>query len=305
MNGTYGLSKSWVLKIILFTVIVYIFQWLQPQYFSFDVITAYFGLIPGFVAEKGFIWQLGSYMFLHGNPMHLLMNMYGLYIFGVMVEEVWGPKKFLAYYLFCGVGAGVTIFLIGLIGKGPAYYGPTIGASGAVFGLLLAFGMLFPNAELLLFFIVPVRAKYLVIIFGGLELFFELSGGMSNVSHVGHLGGIVFGLIYFVIFERSRWMKRKLNSVVGIIKSSNSGESSIRSIIPKRDPDQDTKKEIIRKLESGGGIDSLTDDEYQFVKYLDIINENDKIPKLCSLDVTDEHISDRQFLEIAKKYKII
>jgi membrane associated rhomboid family serine protease len=280
-----------------------VLQVLQSFYIPYDFMTAYFGLIPWFVATKGFVWQIFTYMFLHGSPMHLFLNMYGIFIFGIMVEEVWGGRKFLLYYLFCGTGAGISIFLLNLIMGGSAYYAPTIGASGAMFGLLLAFGVLFPNAELLFFFVLPIKAKYLVIIYGGMELYFELSGGMSSISHVGHLGGLLFGILYFLFFERNRWLKKRIRKVSEKTGLAAAGNGSALRIIPRKDPDQEKKKEIIRKLEEKGSIDVLTEDEYQFVKYLDIMIDPGTLRGVHHVDVTDEHISDRQFLEIINKYR--
>ena len=135
--------------------------------------------------------------------MHIFFNMYALLLFGIPIEQLWGPKKFLIYYFFTGVGAGITIFVMNLVLGDIGFFIPTIGASGAVFGLLLAFGMLFPEAELLVFFFVPMKAKYLVILYGGIELYLQISsGGQSSVSHLGHLGGLVFGLIYFLVTRR-------------------------------------------------------------------------------------------------------
>jgi len=297
------LTRGWVVKIILITCIVFLLQMAQQFFLPYDLISGYFALIPGFIAERGFVWQIFTYMFLHGGSMHLLLNMYAVFIFGISVEDVWGPKKFLLYYLFCGTGAGISIFLINLISQGSGYYTPTVGASGAVFGLLLAFGVLFPEAEILLFFIMPIRAKYLVVLFGGLELIFELSGGMGNISHIGHLGGLLFGLIYFGLFERRRWMKRKVKNVLDKIEKPLTGEKSpLRDILAPKDPHQDIKKEILRKLAEGNGADGITAGEYQFMKYLDIMTDMNKVEGKRSIDITDEYISDRQFLETVKKY---
>lgn len=303
MYGSYSLSKSWVFRIILITSLVFLLQILQPLNLTFGFLVTTFGLIPADVAGSGSVWQLFTYMFLHGDPMHLLFNMYGVFIFGIMVEEVWGPRKFLLYYLYCGIGAGISIFLLNFVAGGPGYFFPTIGASGAMFGLLLAFGMLFPDVELLVFFILPVKAKYLVVIYGGIELFFELSGGASTISHIGHLGGLVFGILYFVFFEKRKWVRRKVREMAKKVDlSDGDGQGLHRGA--KKDPDQEKKKEILRKLEQHGTLDVLTDDEHQFVKYLDIMTEPDTVIHARGIDVTDEHISDRKFLEIVRQYQV-
>ncbi|TAL37402.1 MAG: rhomboid family intramembrane serine protease, partial [Spirochaetes bacterium] len=146
--------KGWVFKLIGINVVVFLIQMLTISYqyaYSINgqggqtpVMTFYLGLIPALVVESGYVWQIFSYMFLH-NPFgfaHIFFNMYALLIFGLPIEQTWGPRRFLAYYLFCGTGAGLSIFIINVISQGSTYAIPTIGASGAVFGVLLAFGIL-------------------------------------------------------------------------------------------------------------------------------------------------------------------
>ena len=91
MYGSYSISRSWVFRIILFTSVVYVLQLLQPMYFGYDFLVTYFGLIPGLVVAKGFVWQIFTYMFLHGNSMHIFFNMYGIFLFGAMVADRWWP----------------------------------------------------------------------------------------------------------------------------------------------------------------------------------------------------------------------
>ncbi len=214
-NSNKTLYSGWAFRLIVINVIVFVIQFFTEQYrvtYLFQgadrqgpsVFTFYMGLTPALIAQKGYIWQVFTYMFLHdtGNFIHLFFNMYALLIFGTAVENEWGDKKFLIYYLFCGIFAGITIFSMNFFHQGIGYFIPTIGASGAIFGVLLAFGILFPNAELLLFFILPVKAKYLVILYAGIEIFLEISGDNSTVSHIGHLGGLAGGLLYFLFVNR-------------------------------------------------------------------------------------------------------
>jgi membrane associated rhomboid family serine protease len=136
-------------------------------------------------------WQLVTYAFLHGGFNHLFFNMFALWMFGLPVEKIWGSLKFAKYYLICVVGAGLVQLLVQYI-SGNVY--PTIGASGAVFGLLLAYGVMWPNAKLfLIFFPVPIKAKWFVLIYGGAELMFGVTGAMPQVAHYAHLGGLFFG----------------------------------------------------------------------------------------------------------------
>jgi membrane associated rhomboid family serine protease len=136
-------------------------------------------------------WQLITYAFLHGGFNHIFFNMFALWMFGLPVEKVWGSRRFAEYYFVCVLGAGVIQLLVQYL-SGEVY--PTIGASGAVFGLLLAYGVMWPNAKLfLIFFPVPIKAKWFVLIYGGVELIFGVTGAMPQVAHYAHLGGLFFG----------------------------------------------------------------------------------------------------------------
>jgi membrane associated rhomboid family serine protease len=136
-------------------------------------------------------WQLITYAFLHGGFNHLFFNMFALWMFGLPVEKLWGSRKFAQYYFTCVLGAGLIQLLVQYI-SGNVY--PTIGASGAVFGLLLAYGVTWPNAKLfLIFFPVPIKAKWFVLFYGGAELIFGVTGAMPQVAHYAHLGGLFFG----------------------------------------------------------------------------------------------------------------
>jgi len=179
--------------------------------------------------------QIITHLFMHGNFTHLLFNMFALWMFGKVLENVWGGKKFLIYYMITGIGAACIHLLISqyqiinISNQIPdmlnlAIEGrynpsipiskrltqliitPTVGASGAVFGLLLAFGMLFPNALLYLYFAIPIKAKYFVIAYGLLELYAGISNNPAdNVAHFAHLGGMIFG--YFLI----KYWKKNIN----------------------------------------------------------------------------------------------
>lgn len=144
--------------------------------------------------------QFITYMFMHADLPHIFLNMLGLYMFGSILENIWGPKRFLNYYLLCGLGAALLQLAISNFNN---QYTILLGASGAVFGLLLAFAMMFPNTELQLYFFIPVKAKYLVI---GYALF-ELYNGFyanDNVAHFAHLGGLVIGLVIMLIWRKNK-----------------------------------------------------------------------------------------------------
>jgi membrane associated rhomboid family serine protease len=152
--------------------------------------------IDGDPFSQGFMpWQLLTYAFLHGSFPHIAFNMLTLAMFGSQVEYVWGQKRFLNYYLVCVAGAAVCQLLVGwwtLSQGGEAY--PTLGASGGIFGLLLAYGMMFPNQRVMLLFPpIPMKARTLVILYAVAELLFGLNGWQPGVAHFAHLGGMLFG----------------------------------------------------------------------------------------------------------------
>ncbi len=159
------------------------------------------------ILETGFgPWQLLSYGFLHGGLGHLFFNMFALYMFGLPIERAWGTKRFVIYYLVCIIGAGLVQLLTAAV-TGGIY--PTIGASGGVFGVLLAFGMMYPNQRILLIIPpIPIKAKWFVIGYGLLTLFFGVTGTMSGVAHFAHLGGMLFGLALILYWGRQDYRRR-------------------------------------------------------------------------------------------------
>ncbi len=150
-----------------------------------------FGLVPNEVVRHIAVWQLITYMFLHGGFLHVAFNMFALWMFGSQLEQTWGTKRFVRYYFITGVGAGLINIAFNV---GSSI--PTIGASGAIFGLLLAYGVTFPNNLVLLYFFIPIKAKYFVMIFAALEFLMARSYTMDGVAHFAHLGGMAIGLLY-------------------------------------------------------------------------------------------------------------
>jgi membrane associated rhomboid family serine protease len=156
------------------------------------------GLNPSAVFGRLAIWQIVTYLFLHGSFFHILFNMLSLWMFGVELERMWGTKYFTQYYFITGVGAGLTQIILGVLPFPFAeqfYSSITIGASGAVYGLLLAYGLYFPHRPILMYFIFPVPARYFVMIVGGIALL-SASGDVGGVAHTAHLGGIAAGYLY-------------------------------------------------------------------------------------------------------------
>lgn len=140
------------------------------------------------------IWQMFTYMFMHSGWSHLFFNMFALWMFGYIIENYWGSRRFLIYYLVCGVGAAICNLLV------PGW-GITVGASGAVYGILLAFGMMFPNERIYLYFLMPIKAKWFVIGYAVLELIEGLYS-VDSIAHFAHLGGMIFGLILILYWRK-------------------------------------------------------------------------------------------------------
>jgi membrane associated rhomboid family serine protease len=298
MNGSsFNGYRNWVIKIIFINMAVFLIQNLSinmnsimPYKIGIDgqifeakisIMNYYFGLIPALVVTKYYVWQFVTYMFLHGGFLHIFFNMYGVMLFGAPIENLWGTKKFLIYYFFTGIGAGITIFVVNyFILGGVDIHIPTIGASGALFGLLLAFGMLFPNAELLIFFVLPIKAKYLVVIYGAIELTAQISGGNSGISHLGHLGGLLFGLIFFSISK-----KRGIEFSAKKMKARMDKDVIKREKIFNSDSEQSVKSlsVILDKLKNDG-VNSITDDEYQFIKLADILHTDESNTDESNID---------------------
>ena len=150
-----------------------------------------FGLTPALVVTRLYFWQLVTYLFLHGGFFHILFNMFALWMFGSELERTWGSRAFLRYYFVTGVGAGLFSVL-----ADPFSMIPTIGASGAVYGILLAYCMLFPERYVYLYMLIPVKVKYFVAFLGALAFLSALGSPGSTVAHIAHLGGMVVGLVY-------------------------------------------------------------------------------------------------------------
>jgi membrane associated rhomboid family serine protease len=164
------------------------------------------GYNEGRMLTVGFLpWQLFTYGLMHGSTTHLLFNLLALYMFGADIERVFGPRRYLLYVLFCVAGAGLIQLMVATAAAqgGEAY--PTVGISGGVFGVLLAFGMLFPNRQVMLLIPpIPMKARTLVIGYGLLELFLGVTGTRTGIAHFAHLGGMLFGF-GLIQYWRGRW----------------------------------------------------------------------------------------------------
>ncbi len=213
-----------------------------------------FGMVPKNTWSQLMIWQPFTYLFFHGGIWHVLINMFVLWMFGSELETVWGKKEFLKYYFITGIGSGlVTIFfsLNSLI--------PVVGASGAVYGILLAYGLTFPNRYVYLYFLIPVKVKFFVIVIGGIAFFSSIGAGSSGVSHLTHLSGMLIGLGYLK-------SNHKLDMVKNILVKQKD-EIRHRIIKNKRRRDEDLRFEVDQLLDriNEVGYDGLSDKQKKFL----------------------------------------
>lgn len=184
-----------VRTLIIVNVVVYLVNLIVP------VLTIRLGLSPAAVFGERALWQPVTYMFLHDTSGvgHILFNMLALWMFGIELERTWGARFFTKYYFITGVGAAATTLLVSLAPVPFAeglYYSVTVGASGAIYGLLLAFAVYFPNRPIYIYAVFPIPAKYFVMIFGAISFLSSLGGPGGGVAHVAHLGGLVVGYLY-------------------------------------------------------------------------------------------------------------
>jgi membrane associated rhomboid family serine protease len=202
--------------LIAANVLIFLAQSFQP------VLTRLFGLVPELTLERFQLWQPFTYMFLHGGLFHLLFNMLALWMFGTELERIWGTRFFLKYYLITGIGAGALTVLFSLLPFGFAQqvYGSIIvGASGAIYGLLLAYALYFPDRPIYMYLVFPIKAKYFVMIIGAIAFYSSL-GATGGVANATHLGGIAVGYAYLKSARihplaelKYRYLKWKINRV--------------------------------------------------------------------------------------------
>jgi membrane associated rhomboid family serine protease len=189
--GPGGISPA-VKLLIIINVALYLLNLIVG-----DMMTLRLGLSPQAVFEQLAVWQPVTYMFLHstGGVSHVLFNMLALWMFGTDLERTWGTRFFIKYYFITGIGAAATSLGLSLFVDG-IYYSITVGASGAIYGLLLAYALYFPHRSIMLYFIFPIPARVFVMIVGAIAFLSSLSGPGGGVAHAAHLGGLVVGYLY-------------------------------------------------------------------------------------------------------------
>ena len=167
--------------------------------FVYSPLIVLLGLVPRDVIERQFVWQPITYMFMHADMFHVLFNMLGIWMFGVELERMWGTRQFVKYYAVTGIGAAFTTLTFALLPFGFSslmYASVTVGASGALYGLLLAFALYFPERPILMFLLFPIPAKYFVMIIGAISFLSSIDGAGGGIAHAAHLGGLVVGYLY-------------------------------------------------------------------------------------------------------------
>jgi len=246
--------------IIIANVAVFLFQ-ASPLGGMLTTLGALWPVASDNTGGAGFqIWQPLTYMFLHGGFAHLFFNMFALWIFGAEIENYWGTRQFTIYYFVCGLGAA-GLNLLATIGD--PY--PTVGASGAIYGVLLAFGMMFPERYIFLYFLVPVKAKYFVAGYAFIEFISGLGsqsmGSGSNIAHFAHLGGMLVGFIYITV-KRNEWTAGVLLRKLFPLSGKTKGPSLYKGDHDAGD-DEVSEREIDAILDkiSTRGYESLTAEE--------------------------------------------
>ena len=242
---------SGVKFLLIVNIIVFILIELSGQK---SLLFRTFGLVPSLVWSKFKIWQLFTYLFIHGGIFHIFFNMFVLWMFGKDLESQWGKMEFLLFYFVCGIGAGLITVLSSVTSTVPI-----VGASGARYGLLLAYGFTYPNQMVYLYGLFPLKVKYMVLGLGVIAFFASLSASQSNISHITHLSGMIIGLI--VMYFNLSWSSIKiwffqfrLKNITQQYKGKNDKEKQMKQKVD----------EILDKL-NNTGWESLTEQEEKYL----------------------------------------
>src|ERR1041385_4915023 len=213
-----GRLPSGVKSLIIANSAVFLVMWLFGGTAPVQLFGRLFALTPADVVQRLFVWQIGTYLFLHASFMHILFNMLGLWFFGKDLEDIWGTRRFLQFYFFCGVGAGLFVVLGNYLFGDPRI--PTIGASGAIYGILLVCAVMWPDLTII-FYIFPIKLKYFVMILGAIA-FFSVRDLNSGVSDIAHLSGMGFGYLFLKVPK-----KRGYNRGSSFGRGSSLGSESL------------------------------------------------------------------------------
>jgi len=266
MGGSQRLMPG-VKTLLVINVAVYLLQ----QFFD-PRLTMNLGVTPTRVLHDLAVYQLITYMFLHGNFLHILINMFVLWMFGREIEQTWGTKRFVWYYLLTGLAGGIFTVIFQ-----PNFALPTIGASGAIYGLLAAYAVMFPNRTIYLYFLIPIKVKYAVILFVGLELLASMSATPDGIGHWAHLGGAAVGFLYLKLDWRLGRLVRRTSPLR--IFSRLSYRHKNRKLEKNRQKTDEIMKrvdEILDKINEVG-LENITEEERRFLgDASDILSRRDK-----------------------------
>ncbi len=256
----YGLPKG-VKYLLISNAAIFAAMLLAPRMVPISLL----GLLPYAVTHNFTVWQFFTYMFLHGGFGHLFWNMFGLWMFGAELEYNWGTRDFLKFYFICGIGGGILVWLTSFVGLSSSI-ATTIGASGAIFGLLVAFGLMWPDRMIYIFGVLPMRAIQFVIIYAAIQVFQGFTGTGGNIAVFAHIGGGLTGFVYLkwgwriqVYLEHftRRFKQRRFKVVKG-------GKKTYRE--EKHFPDLDDEVDRILDKIAREGMDSLDDRERRVLK---------------------------------------
>ena len=215
--------------LISINVLLFIFRYISIDRYDLARI---FGLSS--VDVWPMIWQPVTYMFIHGDFFHVFMNMFVLWMFGSEMESIWGSREFIKYYFITGIGSGIIWLLLNISNS----YSVLIGASGAIYGILLAYGLMFPNRKVLIYFLFPIKVKYFVILLGAVAFISSIGDSGSNISHLTHLSGMLIGFIYL---RSNTYLPRLLlliNSTLVEIKNKRDEKKQARQFAAKKHIDK-------------------------------------------------------------------
>ncbi|MCK4858115.1 MAG: rhomboid family intramembrane serine protease [candidate division Zixibacteria bacterium] len=219
-------------------------------------LTLYFGLSPRAILNGFCIWQVVTYMFLHGGFLHILFNMFMLWMFGTDLERQWGTREFLKFYFLTGIGAGIITFLLTI-----SSVGVTIGASGAIFGILVAYAMLYPNRLVYIYFLFPVRVKYLVMFLIGFGVLAAWRGADDGIAHFAHLGGALIAYLYLKQDWRLSRLWRPLRRFTSRRKSKTKLRENRKSAELMSEVDR-----ILDRINELGGYENLSEQEKKILE---------------------------------------
>jgi membrane associated rhomboid family serine protease len=259
-HGSFGFGwglTTWVKRLLIANAAVFLLTWIVPM------LLPHLALVPGAVLVQP--WTLITYSFVHGGFLHLAFNMLALFFFGPPLEARWGGREFIKYYLLCALGGAALSFVF-------AGHAAVVGASAAVFGVMLAFALNWPDAPIYFFGIFPVKAKWLVAILAAFSLFSAMSGAQDGTAHFAHLGGFVAGFLYLKVFDAIGYRLRRLKKSLPRSRFSvipGAGDAKVSAPAEprrlRRREEERLLDEVDRVLDkiSESGLASLSADERQ------------------------------------------